>query len=759
LGPASAEATSFVGRREELAELKRLVPALRLVTLTGVGGCGKTRLALRAARELRRAFADGVWWADLAPLADPSLLAHLVADELDLDDQTDRPVRDVLVEYVRDRDLLIVMDNCEHLVDACADLVGTMLAAAPRLRVVCTSRQPLGIIGEQVVVVAPLPVERNASTVAPAVRLFAERAAAASPGFALSGENLDAVTRICRDLDGLPLAIELAAARLRVLSLGQLSLGLRDRFRLLAAGRAEPARHRTLEATFDWSYRLCAPPERALWARLGVFADGFDLPAVEAVCADEQVPAAGMLSALAELVDQSVLLREDATGRYRLLNTVRAFGLARLGEQAGQEAVLRRRHRDYFLELAARGEVDWCGSAQEDGYLRLRGEHANLRAALDHCLRTPGEEPVGLRLAGTLWFYWTGCGFLREGRHWLDRVLTAVAAAGPDRTKGLWALGAVAVAQGDARAAGAALDECRAAAARAGDERLLGYAELSQGTVALFADDYARAGELFGRALDRFQASGQVDPAVLLGRSELAMVTAIGGDLDRADGICLETLRLCAQRGDRWSAAWALHVRALTATARGDTAVALERTGEGLRLHQAFGNLTGLAMTLDLHAQLLATAGAAERAATVHGATDQIWRVLGRRLFGSPALAAQHDATVARIRARIGERGYDVSYRNGTRLGTDEAIAYALAEEPPAEEPPAEESPAAQLTRREREVAELVAQGLSNRQIATRLVTSQRTAESHVENILRKLRFTSRSQIAAWMARGDDERT
>src|SRR5439155_500698 len=292
--------------------------------------------------------------------------------------------------------------------------------------------------------------------------------------------------------------------------LDQLAGRLWDRMRLLQSRHSVPAHHQTLQAAFDWSYELCTDDESRMWAALSVFGDGFDLAAADEMCADA-VPVARAFTALLGLVDKSVLSRERTGGqdRYRLLHTVREYGLLRLREHPGAEQALRRRYRDYYLRLAQRGETDWSGPRQEATYRCLRGEHAHLRAALEFCLVTPGQQRTGLELAGTLWFYWTGCGFLREGRHWLDRFLDADPEPSPQRTKALWALGAVAVAEGDRDTADRALTESRQRAAAAGDERLVGLAELSMGTLALFADDPAGAARLFEQGLARFDRLGE----------------------------------------------------------------------------------------------------------------------------------------------------------------------------------------------------------------------------------------------------------
>jgi non-specific serine/threonine protein kinase len=396
----------------------------------------------------------------------------------------------------------------------------------------------------------------------------------------------------------------------------------------------------------------------------------------------------------------------------------------------------------------------------------MRREHPNLRAALQHCLTAAGEQRTrpGLRLAGTLWFYWTGCGFLREGRRWLDRFLALDATPSPERTKALWAAGAVAVAQGDADGAANMLRECAEQAARDGDERMLGFAGLSMAMVTLFADDYRRTRDLLEEALARFDHLREVNSATLLGRSTLALVVAVQGDLDQADKMCQQTLAVCRDRGDRWTTAWVAYVRAMTALGRGRLDEAVGHARDGMGLHHIFHNLTGIAMLAELYATLMVASGRAEDAAVVHGVAAQIWQIMGRRLFGSTALDEQHRRCEAQARQTLGDRGYEAALRHGARLSLPDAIGYVVADPSGDRLPPAEAggvradagrarpAPSEPLTPRESEVAALIGRGLSNREIATRLVMSRRTAESHVESILRKLGFTSRAQIAAWHA-------
>ncbi|OLE24571.1 MAG: hypothetical protein AUG44_18790 [Actinobacteria bacterium 13_1_20CM_3_71_11] len=363
----------------------------RLVTLTGSGGAGKTRLARQVGTELDRAYSDGVWLADLAEVHDGSLVEYAVADALAIGGQTDLPLSRLLRDYLADRELLLIMDNCERVLDACAATVDRLLRSAPGLSVLCTSRQPLGMVGEVVRTVAPLAVPATIEITLvqaadyPALTLFADRAATVLPGFTLTAANVGVVAKICRHLDGLPLAIELAVAQLRSRSLEELAAGLGRSFPWVSHWPVSPAHHARLHDTFDWSFGLCSTAERALWTRLSVFA-GFDLAGATAVCSGDDLPAEAMLDTLAGLVDKSIVVREEEDGpvRYCLLETVRQYGLEQLAE--ADQAALRRRHRDWYLQLAERFDTEWFGAAQREWAARIRAEYANLRLALGWCL-------------------------------------------------------------------------------------------------------------------------------------------------------------------------------------------------------------------------------------------------------------------------------------------------------------------------------------------------------------------------------------
>jgi predicted ATPase/DNA-binding SARP family transcriptional activator len=409
-GNLPAEMTTFVGREQQLGQAQRLLETARLVTLTGVGGVGKTRLALWIGAQVSGMLRDGVWLADLAPLSDPDLLGRTVAEALGIRDHSTRPSVDILIKRLRNKHLLLMLDNCEHMVSAVAALVVTLLRAAPGLRVLATSRQRLGVHGEHVLLVPPLtvPFDENAElplTHYEAVRLLADRAVASAADFQITEHNRVAVIQLCQRLDGIPLAIELAAVRLSTLSQEEVLERLDDRFRLLTSTHAQvtPPYHQTLRAVVDWSHDLCSEPEQLLWARLSVFSGGFDLAAAEAVCAGDGIAGEDVLDILSSLVHKSILAASNHGNRtrYRLLETIRQYGQQQLND-LGQGPALRRAHRDYYQDMTIRAAAQWCGSREIEWMYQLRQELPNLRVALDFCLTQPDQAQAGLEIAANL---------------------------------------------------------------------------------------------------------------------------------------------------------------------------------------------------------------------------------------------------------------------------------------------------------------------------------------------------------------------
>ncbi|MGW3098944.1 ATP-binding protein [Streptomyces sp. NPDC001102] len=666
-GNLPEELDAFVGRSAELAGLARALDTARLVTVTGAGGVGKSRLAARAAA--LHTPRDEVRRVELAPVRDPRFVDHAVAEALGLTDHTARPPRETLLADLAGRQLLLVLDGFEHLVEACAGLVGELLRAVPGLRVLATGRRPLGVPGERVFPLAPLGEDE-------AVRLLAERAA-------LHGVPVpddEDVRALCRRLDGIPLAVELAAGRLRALSPGQLLERLEDRFRLLTGGGPDgPARHRTLRLAIGWSHELCTPQERLLWARLSVFAGRFDLEAVEYVCAGHGLDADDVLDVLTELLAQSVVAREETPAgvRYRMLDTVRAYGADWL-EAAGDAARLRRRHRDWYLGLAIWCELDWFSPRQDEVAARVEAELPNLRCALEHCLNEPEEAHLGQYLAGSLWFCWAGCGRLAEGRHWLEQVVRLDSGHDRSRLKALWVLGYVAILQGDTVPALAALRECREEAERCGDPAAVAYAEHRTGCLALVTDDMPRAERLLRSALERYEEIGELNSNVLMARVELAMARAFQGDLPGAVRMCEEVRRVCEDHGERWTRTYALYVLAYAAWADGDPARARALLGDCLTGAHAFHDLLGSVLAVELLALVTAVEGDAAEAAVLQGAAGRMWPSVGLPLFGSAYFSAPHQLCEATARQRLGDERYEECVREGARLAREAAVSRAL---------------------------------------------------------------------------------
>ncbi|MET9389852.1 LuxR C-terminal-related transcriptional regulator [Streptomyces sp. NPDC006624] len=1081
------ETTSFVDRRGELTAGRELLARARLVTLTGPGGVGKTRLAARIAARVRRAFPDGVRFVHLSGLHDPALVPLAAADALGLHDHSAQPPLTALVEQVRDRRLLLVVDNCEHLAGACARLAAALLHGTEGVRILATSRHRLGLTEEHLLEVRPLPVpdpdgDLGAAEGYPALTLFADRAAAVAPDFRLTAANLASVARLCRRLDGLPLAIELAAVRMRVLDVDQLLDRLDDRYRVLTTGSpAALPRHQTLRAAVAWSHDLCTGPEQAVWARLSVLAGSFDLETAEAVCADaadadaagaedaargaeavsrgllpeEAAGAAGaamvgqarslaegaaqwaegalrasassegarsaqahggtltlpppaggegdvapggvliprsasvaggspalprrgapppphglgtqsplpfgpggpalsspgsggtarsspgsggtaqpspgsdgpvwlgpggrgplpcgvedsarpssgpggpavsspwsggtaqpssgaggparlspggggmsssgvedpvhsssgaggparlsaggggmsssgvddpaqpasgpggpahlrpggraplpsglggpvqpppgsgspaslrpggpasspprpggpgphtvvgaggasvgrswpalrrddVLDAVAGLVDKSVLCREPGPGgvRYRMLDTLREYGLEQLRHRAGEEAAARRRQRDWMVRRVEAWERGWFGPGQPETVALLRADRDNLRAALDHSLSTPGEARTGLHLAGTLWFHWHACGALREGLYWLDRALAAHPEPTRERARGLWVAGLLAAATQNLSRGLAHATEALALARALGVAAEAAHAEYVIGVIRLFGDDLPGALRHFEATVARGPVPGQHLSLVGLDQVELACALGFLGEADRAVEVCERALRLCERHGEQWVRSYVLRMLALAHSVRADWPRAERHAREALRLKLAVHDITGIALTLDLLASIAVARGAHEHAAELLGGSDRVWADIDTGRWGSRSLTSARRDSEEQVCRALGREAFERAHRRGGVLGLAELVAHALQEPAGPATPPPHDGTTGPLTRREQEVARLVAEGLGNQQIADRLVIARRTAEGHVERILSKLGFTNRSQIAAWM--------
>ncbi|MGV9823848.1 protein kinase domain-containing protein [Nocardia xishanensis] len=749
------ELTSFVDRRSQISEVKNLLSRSPLVTLTGIGGVGKSRLALRIAHKLRGDLAGGVWFVELVELRDSSLLVDVVAATFGVRAQVGRPMLEVLLEFLSSREVLLVLDNCEHMIEAVAKLAESLLRACPHLRILATSREPIGIGGEAVLPVPPLkfPDPRSGPSLRgaagyDAVTLFAERAAAAVPGFQLTEANRASVARICARLDGLPLAIELAAARLRTMSTEQILARLTDRFALLTRGnRGAPTRQQTLGWCIGWSYDLCTPTEQRLWGRLSVFAGSFELDAAEDVCGGD-LTEPEFLDALSALVDKSILIREesDATVRFRQLETVQEYGRQKIKE-AGEYSELRRRHRDWYARLALDAESDWVSPRQLDWITRIRREQPNFRKALE--LSRSESDASGLRTAAALFSFWFSSGRLSEGHRWCERMLVSASdAPTADRAKALSLSSLFASQLGDLPAATVRVAELRDLAEQTADHTIESLLALADGCTALNSGDRARAGIRLNDAAEAFSARGEV---LLQLRALVILGWAYVLQRDMPNAIaCLEkVLTVSDAHGEVMYRSIALRPMALAVWQRGERERAVQLLEEALRLSRQVVDPLVAAFGLEILAWIAAEKRDARRAAVLLGAANELVHAVGPSIM-FPHMVRYHEECERRTRDVLGRRGYDSTYREGAAMSFEAAIDFALGERHRTKAPA--DHATASLTKREREVADLIAEGLTNRAIASRLVISQRTAQGHVEHILAKLGFTSRAQIAAWAA-------
>lgn len=757
-GRLRGELTEFVGRRSELALVRQALGAARLVTLTGPGGIGKTRLALQAADGARRLFPGGVWLAELGGLRDPALLVPEVARSLGLSDQSGRWAVATLSDYLQARQVLLVLDQCEHLADACAVLADALLRACLGLRIIATSRHVLGVTGEVTVAVPPMIVPVEAGAADPeellryeAVRLFTGRAAAVLPGFTLDAGNGAAVAGICRALDGIPLALELAAVRLRSLSPGQILSRLDSRFQLLSSGNAaDLPQCRTLQGALEWSYGLLTDAERAMWRRVSVFAGSFDLDAAEAVCAGDAIAAGEVADLVDGLVAKSVLSRAAGNGkaRYRLLDTIGEFGLCKLRAE-GSERELRVRHRDWYAALAAR--PDAFGPRRAEWVTALDTDHENIRAALEFCLSKPSELPAGAELVCDLWRYWETRGHLTEGRRILAAALDKLDAAAEVRPRALWVAGYLAQLQDDVPNARALLEAALAAARRSGDPRAIAYASTFLGYV-LYAQGEPDSGNTLAETALRLHQEAGDQIGVAMSLTQLGFIHLRAGEMTAAAERFGECARLATASGNVWAhkyARWGLGVTALLLRDNDEAAVHVRAA---LRAARDMDDRIGAAACLDTLGWVAASQTKAARALTLLAAADAAWAAIPALLPST--LRRHHAAALSAARESLPDSVARAATAKGAAMSQAGAIGYALGESTEPESAPGSWRAASpgRLTRREHEVAWLVAQGQSNSQIASELVISARTAETHVQHIMNKLGVSTRAQIAAWSA-------
>jgi predicted ATPase len=725
-GTLPPQTSGFVGREAELARSRELLRQSRLVTITGAGGVGKTRLAVRAAGEAAGGFRDGAHFIELSAVHDPGLLAHTLAArltiaelhnaELDQGSQLDR-----LLGFIRERELLLILDTCEHLIDACAALADRILREAPEVTILATSRQPLDAAGEAVLQLSPLPVpDQSADSLgkADAVELFAQRAAAAVPGFTVTPANLVDVITVCRGLDGIPLAIELATVRLRALSLHQLAERIGDRLQLLTGSRwSGTPRHQTLRAAIEWSYSLCTPAEQLLWVRLSVFAGGFDIAAAEGVCAGGELTRDEIVPTLISLVDKNVLARDRAPDPsqpaepvFRMLDTIREFGAERLhlaatraiatqrddlaeratragraqwaeqddgnGENLGQaEAAVRRRFIAHYLTLAERFEREPT-TDQLGQYQRLRREHANLRAAFDYALDLAGNHGAAVVLATSLFFYWRISGLLLEAEYWLDKALERCPKGSVVRARVLSTRGYVRVLLGD-RANGR------------------GDAEAAIAMAATFSD-LAAGGRAYSALHRALTFSGNLAEAQAAARSATACLTGAGDTLGLAQLDAVDAMsrlqagepHLCCASATRglarlpvdeiWCASYLHGLQSLGLLLLGDLKGANPPGRQALEMKHRINDVIGMAIGLGGLGFIAAAEGRYERTAWLFGAAAPLWERAGQRYTGSPAHVALHQAAERTARGGLGDDRFRALHTAGAAAPLDHVIECAL---------------------------------------------------------------------------------
>jgi predicted ATPase/DNA-binding CsgD family transcriptional regulator len=663
-----------------------------------------------------------------------------------------------LADYLAGKRLLLVLDNCEHLQDGCAVLASTLIASCPDLHVLATSRQALGVAGEVRMVVPPmsLPAEGEDTSVQrllgyDAVWLLSERAAAVVPGFTVDATNAEQVLLLCRKLDGIPLALELAAVRLGSLSLEQLNRGLASELSILGtANRGGEPRQQTLEATIGWSYGLLDEQERLLWARLSVFAGGFEEDAAMQVCSDTRIPAEQIAGLLGVLVDKSILKRQLAGGgppRYWLLETMRRYGLARLRE-IGEETITRRRHFDWIRVLGA--AIGAWDNRQVAFFDRMHREWDNLWAALDFCARPPADVAAASELAQDLLPYWVSRGPFGDVR----RVLTALAELAPEdsvsRARLLWVAAIMASSTNDYDACAALSEESLRIGTAARDVEVVGWALTVSAMPRLRAGDLADAKERVESALTLARLMG-LDHVEMTAHNTLSPILLAAGDIDRVIEIGERAAALTKERGESWCRGYQLDYLARACWLRGDRERAEALSREAVMCKHAVDDRNGLTMTLETLASMAADRGCHDRAALLLGSAQRVRDSSSLTLI--ELHRQQHERSVSIISRGIGQKLFDAAFARGRAMTTDEVVAFVVENTPaPKLAPPVKSPSDTELTPRQLEIARLIADDLTNRQIADRLFLSERTVETHITNILNKLGLNSRIQLSRWIA-------
>jgi len=814
--------SSFIGREHEIGEVMRLLASHRLVTLTGPGGCGKTRLSLQVANELFEEFEQGVWFIELASIFDSAFIPQTIAATLSIREQSGRSITDILVDYLSVRRILLVVDNCEHLISACAQFLETLLQRCSGLKILATSREVLGVTGEVAWSVPPLSLPSQQPWTDPAsvqsalgpyeesesVQLFVARATENAPDFHLTAENGAWVAEICRRLDGMPLAIELAAARLRSLSIQKIAQRLDDRFHLLTSGsRTAPPRQQTLAAALDWSYALLSEAEQKVLQRLAVFAGGATLEAAEAVCGDDaaknvkdKLEAATffhhseVLNTLSHLVDKSLVTAdrpERGETRYRLLETIRQYALEKLAG-SGEVEESRNRHLKYFIQWADDTDLHLSDAEQLQWLERYESERDNLRAALEWCNADEQQAEAGLQLAVACGRFWRLRGYLSEGRTHFTSVLSRAKAQEKTELRAralywsaslaylqsdypatrslgevsltLWRelnskdkagladildlLGELATEEGDYTTVPALFEEALEIFKELEDPRGIGDMLMQLGWAYMRMGEYDRVAVYMEEALALFREIGHVSLLgfTLSGLGELAIRQ---GQYARATKLLEESLVIRKQHGHKWGVGAVLGSLGWVALRQRDYKRMRDYLSESLAIRTEIGDKGGIAWCLEKLAQAKHEHSQFEQAAKIFGHAESLRAPI--RSVIDPADLPDYNRFISRLQAALGSDAFAALWAEGKSMRFEEIMECALSEpEPASESTRAEKEKFGGLTAREREVAVLIAQGKSNREIAEAMTVGVKTIETYVTRILNKLGFDSRVQIATW---------